>query len=286
MHEGRTDLGSALLDWRRETAHHSGRTVYDLGRCAARWIAAWGDACPMAELDSERVREYVLTFRGAHAGSTTNQEVKYLRWFLRHAERRGFIARAPLSDLPHFPEEHVEPHALKDREVAELLEKADEELRALLLLAVETGLRRSTILALRWEWIDLSTGWIKIPPKFMKGRRQYRAPLSHQAIAALRSLCASVEGPVFRFSRSTVGRRMTRAVVRSAIDDTTFHDLRRTFFSRMRERGVPLEVAMALSDHRDVRTALRHYRAISAEELLRAVGRGDAPSAGAGPAVS
>lgn len=40
-----------------------------------------------------------------------------------------------------------------------------------------------------------------------------------------------------------------------------------------RQRGVPLEVAMHLSDHKDVATALKHYRAISPEELLKAVGR-------------
>jgi hypothetical protein len=34
-----------------------------------------------------------------------------------------------------------------------------------------------------------------------------------------------------------------------------------------------MEVAMALSDHRDLRTVLRCYRAIDPDELLRAVGR-------------
>ena len=268
------DLQSALADWQQETAHCREATTYTIKRRAARWIAAFGAETRLRDLDTERLRGHLLAYRATHAATTTNAERRYLSWFLGHCVRRGFLQRNPIVGTTHYPEERFEAHALRPEEMASLLQRAGDDLRAVLLLAVETGLRRSTVLSLRWEWVDLADGWIHIPPAYMKGRRDYRAPLSPSALAALRSIRASVEGRIFPFSVSALRRRITLAAARAGLD-CTFHDLRRTFFTRMRERGVPLEIAMALSDHRDVRTALRHYRAISAEELLRAVGRGE-----------
>lgn len=45
------------------------------------------------------------------------------------------------------------------------------------------------------------------------------------------------------------------------------------FLTQLRRRGVSLEVAMRLSDHRDLKTVVEAYRAVSDDELLEALGR-------------
>jgi len=266
-------LSDALSDWRRETAHHRPNTRYALERASVRWLRAFGDDATLESLAAEVVRDYVVRYRGDHAASTTNQEVNYLRWFLGHCRRRGFLERNPAEGAPRYPTESREPRSLTPPELLRLLNLAEVEVKAVILLAVETGLRRSTILALRWEWLDLKTGWLRIPARHMKGRRAYSAPLSEAALDALRSIKDRDSGRIFRFERSCLAKHFNAARVRAGLPDVVFHDLRRTFFSRMRAKGVPLEVAMRLSDHHDTQTALRHYRSISPEELLRAVGR-------------
>lgn len=83
----------------------------------------------------------------------------------------------------------------------------------------------------------------------------------------------SEDGRVFPFCSSTMIRRWHEAREQAGFPGLRFHSLRKTFLTLARRRGVQLEVAMALSDHRDVRVALQVYRAVDDEELLRAVGR-------------
>ncbi len=265
-------VGSAVADWLLECSHCRKITIEEITRHSKKWIARWGAERPLHTVSGEDVLQYIREYRGGHAASTTNLERRYLRWFLRHAMRRGAISVDPALATPHYPEEEHEARALSADEVRELLARAESRLAALIVLAVETGLRRRTLLELRWEWVDLERGWVRIPASAMKGRRDYHAPLSPAAIAALRTIRSAPAGQVFPWQRTQAQRWFARIAEKARVD-ATFHDLRRTFFTRMRERGVSLEVAMCLSDHRDIRTALRHYRAIAPEELLRAVGR-------------
>ena len=59
----------------------------------------------------------------------------------------------------------------------------------------------------------------------------------------------------------------------------TLHDLRRVYLNRLREKGVSLETAMALSRHRSVTTVMKYYREISQDNLASAVQSIDAPVA-------
>ena len=59
---------------------------------------------------------------------------------------------------------------------------------ALLRVAWWTGLRKATLLDLRREDLDLSTGWLTVPPTIMKNRRGAKFRLGTDAIAALTEL--------------------------------------------------------------------------------------------------
>lgn len=274
MNAGETRLEDALLDWLEECSVSTRERTHDaLVKAARRW-EAYGLGEMVVGVSPDNVRKYLIAYRAKHAASTTNQERAYLAWFFHWAARRGLIDRDPVRDAPRFPEERRSARTVEDGELSRLVASADRTLSALVVLAVETGLRRATLLSLQWEWVDLERGWISIPPKAMKTREAYRAPLSDSAVAALRKIRDRVSGPIFRFSQSTVQKRFDEARKRAGVE-CLFHDLRRTFFTRLRRKGVPLEVAMALSAHRDVKTALTHYRAIDPDELLRAVGRSE-----------
>lgn len=272
MTEAQIPLEDALIEWLEEMSVSTRERTHDeLARAARRW-GDYGLGSTVVGVSPDTIRRYLIAYRAKHAASTTNQERTLLAWFFHWAARRGLIERDPVRDSPRFPEERRSARTVDDGEFSRLVSAADATISAILVLAVETGLRRSTLLDLQWEWIDLDGGWISIPPKAMKTREAYRAPLSDLAIGSLKRIRDRVSGPVFEFTRSTLHKRFDEARKRAGVS-CVFHDLRRTFFTRLRRQGVPLEVAMALSAHRDVKTALRHYRAIDPDELLRAVGR-------------
>lgn len=60
--------------------------------------------------------------------------------------------------------------------------------RALLVLAFNTGLRRRTLFALRWEHVSLEESLLRIPAELLKGRRRLVLPLNEITVAHLRSI--------------------------------------------------------------------------------------------------
>jgi integrase len=66
------------------------------------------------------------------------------------------------------------------------------------------------------------------------------------------------------------------AVKRAGLE-LTFHDLRRVFLNRCRERGISIETAMALSQHRSLATVLKHYREVPQGDLEEAVKKLERP---------
>ena len=78
-------------------------------------------------------------------------------------------------------------------------------------MAIETSLRQGMLLALRWEWIDLSRQVIWIPAEFRRhGNKGVppALPLSQKAVAVLRALPRSVDGRVFATSQNAGVRQL------------------------------------------------------------------------------
>jgi integrase len=166
------------------------------------------------------------------------------------------------------------PRILEETEEALLLREAAPALRGFIILAVETGLRRRALLSLKWEHVDLVSGRLDLPGDLLKSGRRLRVPLSQRAWDTLLSIRAeSQETLVFPVPASTLGDWWRAAVRVTGLKGLRIHDLRKTFLTRCRRKGVALEVGMTLSDHHDVKTALRVYRQVDDADLLRAVDR-------------
>ena len=70
-----------------------------------------------------------------------------------------------------------------------------------------------------------------------------------------------------------------RTAVKRAGLNLTLHDLRPVYFKLVRENGVSLETAMALTGHRSVTTVMKYYREVSQIDLASAVKSIDVPAA-------
>ena len=159
-------------------------------------------------------------------------------------------------------------------------------------VALRCGFRRRTLLSIRWCDVDLKKRRWQIPGEYMKTRETYQAPVPKSVVAELnryRSWLAESIGAessyrldheerIFGLSPdSDIGRSFQSAVRRAGLDGLTFHDLRRCYLNRLRERGVPIDTAMRLTTHRSFQTVLKFYREVPEADLLRAVDAIDDP---------
>jgi integrase len=138
-------------------------------------------------------------------------------------------------------------------------------LRAMVLVTLNTGLRRGELYGLDWSDLELGgrTPGLTVRASASKGGKPRDVPLNPEAAAALRqwkSTSGGAEGPVFP---GKAGGRMdnhdtawARLCARARIRGLRWHDLRHSFASKLVQSGVGLEVVRELLGHSDFKLTL------------------------------
>jgi integrase len=140
-------------------------------------------------------------------------------------------------------------------------------LEPLIVLDVNTGLRRRNILALRCDQVDLKRRVIRIESRTKSGR-PHNLPLNDTAFQKLQELhdktgshqyvFVHLEGKFEGQPIMDVKNAFNAAVKRAKIHDFRFHDLRHTFCSWLAIRGVPLTAIQKLAGHKSIKMTLRY----------------------------
>jgi integrase len=118
---------------------------------------------------------------------------------------------------------------LTQEEITRLLEakSRNKELRAAVILALNTGLRLGELIGLTCERVDLSRGVIRL--EMTKSGRRREVPMNDASYAVLVSLGQKSSGRVFK--TRYIKTAYNNAVEAAQLDDVTFHTLRHTFAS-------------------------------------------------------
>ncbi len=139
-------------------------------------------------------------------------------------------------------------------------------LKAMIILAIDSGLRRGEIFKISWNDIDFDNGIIRVLGTHTKTERTRLAPLSKRARLELEKLkeISTGENP---FPYKDIKRSFATAKKLAKIDDLHFHDLRRTAITRWIQQGTPLALAGKLGGHTQLQTTMKHYTANDAESV-------------------
>ena len=223
----------------------------------------------LRSVDSGDIEKYL-------AGRTTaarsrNNERTILRMFFGACVRHGWITRNPAEAVEKFRETKRRIRTLSENDEARLLRVArehDELVYGFVLTLVRSGLRRGTVGKLEWSDIDFSNAEWRIPGAKMKSREDFNGrPVAADLLAWLRERRRPA-GLVFgRLDAEDWKTIVAKADLKGLMP----HDLRRTFVTRCRRKGVPMEVTMFLSDHRNVAVVLECYREVDPDEAREAM---------------
>ncbi|WP_394144669.1 tyrosine-type recombinase/integrase [Burkholderia multivorans] len=134
------------------------------------------------------------------------------------------------------------------------------------LLAVETAMRQSELVTLRWENVHLNVPCVYLPDT--KNGESRGVPLSSKAIAVLQSV-RSDHAQVFPgLTAEALKRAFIRAARRARLEDFRFHDLRHEATSRLFEKGLTLAEVAAVTGHKTW-AMLRRYTHLQLGDLAR-----------------
>ncbi|MBQ7263064.1 MAG: tyrosine-type recombinase/integrase [Synergistaceae bacterium] len=244
--------------------------------------------------------------------SSINRAVTVLKAALGWAVRRGMLDVHPLARLERLREDtDARVRYLSDEERARLFAALDEReselraarerynewlaerdmpsvpaigeddfadhLRPMVLIALNTGIRYGSLIALCWS--DIRDGVLTVRAAASKSGKTIRIPLNATARDVLERWRAQTggSGDDLVFPSPKGGGRMSdcrsawRAVLRRAgIRDFRWHDMRHDFASRLVMAGVDLNTVRELLGHAGLGMTLR-YAHLAPEAKLRAV---------------
>lgn len=203
---------------------------------------------------------------------TVRKDLALLRHLFEIARREWGL---PLADNPAAEVRKPQPPQARARRLdpgeQEKLQRAlatcrNPCLRALMTLALETGMRRGELLAARWEHLDMERRTLLLP--LTKNGHAREVPLSPIAVALLDQLRASGAegGRILDTTASAVRQAWVRLTRRAKIANLHFHDLRHEAISRLFEKGLSIPEVAVVSGHRDFRM-LQRYTHLRAEDI-------------------
>ncbi len=298
-----TSVRAFLDSWLECKAPEVSATTLSFYRnAAANFLASLGDA---AERDlTEITRDHITRFRNDEAkrtaAKTANHKVKFLRMVFRSARRDALIGDDPAEFVgPVRERKSTARRPFTIPQLKAVLAVADEEWRSMILFGIYTGQRLADIASLTWQSVDLQRGEIRLVTR--KTQRNQILPMAPPLRRHIEALPASDDpsAPIHPRALKIVDRHGRSAHLSTHFTDLlaqaglrvkkkhrrteanlghghgsgagglSFHCLRHTAVTMMKEAGIPAAVVMELIGH-DSAAMSEHYTHVGAEAMQRA----------------
>ena len=162
---------------------------------------------------------------------------------------------------------------LREDEEPKLLDAAIASVRATIILAIDTGLRRDELFGLTWQQVDLARGVI-VTTTLTKSGRQRTVPCPPRSARILAQYPRYLDSPYVIVNPETrtrywqMNKGLKRAAERAGIKDLRWHDLRRTAGCRWLQRdGKSMEEISILLGHSSVTVTEQRYAFLEADAV-------------------
>jgi len=207
--------------------------------------------------------------------ATINKEVQVLKHMVKQAVRWDRIRTNLLVDIRRLKEPPGRVRYLKEEEILKLMQACPDWLRPIVLIDMNTGLRRGEILRLQRQSIDKQNRLITIEKT--KNNERKTIPMNDTVWEVIQSLpnrldttylFAEEDGQPIGLVKVTVAFK--RACRKAGIEDFRLHDLRHHFASYLTMAGQNQRTVQELLGHKTPAMTAR-YSHLSPEHLKAAV---------------
>ena len=218
----------------------------------------------MATLTSSKIAKYRDQRLQEIKPSTVVRELSYFSSIINHARREWSLnTENPVLGVRKPSQPQGRNRILTQEEEILLLQaceaKANRNIytRPFVILALETAMRRSELLGLKWSDIDIKRQIAFI--QLTKNGESRTVPLSSRAVDTLQALPRSIDGRVIPVNFPALENNFKRARDRANLSDLRIHDLRHTAITRIAEKLPNLLELSAVSGHKSLAMLKRYY---------------------------
>ena len=215
----------------------------------------------LADITSYDVEKFKVERRKSVSGPSVNRELALLKSMFNAAKQWGFVCMEnPLRGVRYYPECQKE-RILTEDEVRRLISSSGKTVRPVIVLALNTGMRKSELLELRWDNVDFKRRFIRIERS--KNNRVRKIPMNSAVYGELLKLRRNGSDHIFTKEHSSEPLRCVRSAFestcrRAGISNLRFHDLRHTFATNLVMSGVDLVTVKEILGHSTIEMTVRY----------------------------
>lgn len=207
--------------------------------------------------------------------STVLRDLVVVSAIINHARREwGIRMENPVAMIRKPAQPQGRDRVINHEEEAALLEvlrpagRLNPVMHDLVVLALETAMRRGELLALRWEHVDLLRRVAFLP--ITKNGKSRLVPLSSRAVKTLQAM-QRTSGVIFPINAAAMEANWARARRRANLPGIRFHDLRHTAATRISAKLPNVIELAAVTGHTSLQMLKRYYHP-QAEALAKKLG--------------
>jgi len=219
------------------------------------------------------IEKFKLERSGQVGPATVNRELATLKTMFSKAVIWDKLHENTARNVKFLKEPAGRLRFLEREEIVKVLANCNKILRPIVVLALNTGMRRGELFGLKWHDVDFKNNIITLlDTKNGEKREVYMNEQVKTALIRVRKhpdsayiFCNKDGKPLHDIRKS-----FFTALKKSGINNFHFHDLRHTFASQLAMSGTDINTVRELLGHKDVRMTLR-YSHLSPSYKRRAV---------------
>ena len=267
-------LGRLLNEYRdRVSVNKKGyRTeMYRIGKITRHKVCS----CTLFKLTKLKLLKFREEMLLTHNPSTCNKYISVISMAIDYAmeDLEMYLHSNVAKKIKMLKEPEYEGETITVEEEKLLLEQAAKSkavwLKASIILAIDTGMRRGEIMKLKFEDVDFIKRTAKL--RDTKGGVDRSVGLSNRSVEAIRELPRNIDGRVISCRDGDQFMWFWKQCRKWSGVKKRFHSTRATFCTRAAESGWELLDIAAQSGHKDVNVLRKHYAKLKAEYLSRKI---------------
>lgn len=252
---------------------HSFKTTKDLQFSLNRFANFTKDI-PVESINREQIENFLIK-RSLISMFASSKDLRYLKMFFNHCLDNELIKTSPVKNIKRIKTPEKQPTYFSKAEFNKLISIIEiQELKELVLLAVNTGLRKNELLSLTPNQVDFSNGLILLDNKshIRKSRKVRTIPMNNTSLEILKNMDNRESNKPYFNLKSDRVTKLFKGYVRLAKlnDSLNFHSLRHTFASWLVQSGVSIYNISKLLGHSDIKTT-EIYTHLKPDNLLESV---------------
>lgn len=236
---------------------------YKLDKAKIKIILAYfGEKTLVSKITPKRIEDFKSHLAEKYSNAYVNRYLACIKTMFNIGLKNELIKTTPMKAVKMMKEDNHKIRYLTAEEETRLFAELADHLKPIVICALQTGLRKSNILQLRWELVDLEFRFIEVLAQQNKGHKIIKIPISDKLLEILENLPRKSEyvfaNPETGKPYKDISEGFNKACKRANIENFRFHDLRHTVATRLVEKGIDLRVVQEIMAHSTIVTTQRY----------------------------